>query len=52
MECHIIMTLFLEITMFGEGILVLPLKKRVFLSAYVPQILYIYFDVDRDVTYF
>ena len=41
MGCHINMTLFLETSMFGQGTLVLPLKKREFLIAYVPQIIYV-----------
>jgi len=45
--CHIIMTLFLDTSMFGQGTLVLTHKKRVILIVYFPQIIYVLWSWPR-----
>jgi len=41
MGCHIIMTEFLEMSVFGQGTLLVPHKKGVFFIVYISNIKYV-----------
>jgi len=46
--CYINTAVFLEISVFGQGGLVLPLRKGGFRNLYVPNVVYVTFDLATD----
>ena len=44
-RCHIIAAVFLEISVFGQGTLVLLIRKRVFRIVHGPKVIYVPLDL-------